>query len=150
MQQFRPLLGHIVGGQLHFFETVSLNRSPPGSWRDAACVAGHGTAAHIAGHRAVHVAGRWIAHMALELAQRPVDIIVSTGGESAAPCRRLWSGPRPRGAPSPYSALRELTTFMSDTTLPCRLVFWRQGFGEWNSRHAAGNSGVRGRSPELN
>ena len=29
VQQFRPLLGQLVGGQLHFFETVSPSRSPP-------------------------------------------------------------------------------------------------------------------------
>jgi hypothetical protein len=28
VQQFRPLLDHLVGGQLHFFETVSPSRSP--------------------------------------------------------------------------------------------------------------------------
>ena len=29
VQQFSPLLGQLVGGQLHFFETVSPSRSPP-------------------------------------------------------------------------------------------------------------------------
>jgi hypothetical protein len=29
VQQFRPLLDHLVDGQLHFFETVSPSRSLP-------------------------------------------------------------------------------------------------------------------------